>query len=184
MDGAHMTDLGQECEALRRAEDGPVKRPYLSLVRNRTTWSDLRLADGEQYTIGERVDAVELTPEIRAALAAREEPQGVNQWLELQIQLTESQLAGLPEDLPGKPMSPLRASLAGVAYGLKLALEYSRNGLATVTFTTSVLALPCGRVIGTEAPMPDGAVRCPCGQVHPRQGRAEIATPWMVAPNA
>ena len=118
------------------------------------------------------------------ALAAREEPQGVNQWLELQIQLTESQLAGLPEDLPGKPMSPLRASLAGVAYGLKLALEYSRNGLATVTFTTSVLALPCGRVIGTEAPMPDGAVRCPCGQVHPRQGRAEIATPWMVAPNA
>jgi hypothetical protein len=64
----HRTD-NQEREALRCVEDGPVKRPYLSLVRNRTTWSDLRLADGEQYTIGERVDAVELTPEIRAALA-------------------------------------------------------------------------------------------------------------------
>jgi hypothetical protein len=70
-----MTDLdGQEHEAPRQIEDGPVKRPYLSLIRGRKTWSDLRLADGEQYTVGERVDAVELTPEVRAALAAREEP--------------------------------------------------------------------------------------------------------------
>lgn len=64
---------GLQREALRQIEDGPVKRPYLSLIRNRTTWSDLRLADGEQYTVGERVDAVELTPEVRAALAARED---------------------------------------------------------------------------------------------------------------
>jgi hypothetical protein len=65
-----MTDLDRPKKTLRRVEDGPVKRPYLSLIRNRTTWSDLRFADGEQYTVGERVDAVELTPEVRTVLAA------------------------------------------------------------------------------------------------------------------
>jgi hypothetical protein len=121
---------------------------------------------------------------VEAALAAREDTErpDIERWLELQIQLTESQVAEMPDDLPGKPMSSARASYAGVAYGLKLALEYSRNGLATVTYTTSVLVLPCGRVIGTEAPMPDGIVCCSCGQVHPRQKQAEVAAPWMVTP--
>ena len=100
-------------------------------------------------------------------------------WLTLQIALTERQATEVPETPDGKPMSPARAMLSGVAYGMKLAQQFDLNGVAVVTPIRSVLELPCGRVIGTEGPMPDGNVICACGAVHPRQDQAETAAPWL-----
>lgn len=108
----------------------------------------------------------------------------LQRWLSAQIALTEQQAAETPETPPGKPMSTAKAMFSGVAYGLKLAQQFDLNGLAVAVPFQSALALPCGRVIGTEAPMPDGVTVCSCGQVHPRQPRAENAAPWMVTTHA